>query len=225
MKIKCINDISLPPLVLIHGGNSTLEEWEKYVEYFKDKYSLYLVSISAHGEDFDNEYTSIHTNAEDIITYFKENNITSIYVYGRGLGAQIALAIIEQAPSLVSKVILESISCISLGFYKLPMRLGMTKSYQEDEEAIKLKKRLPKYKFKKMIYDNTSFVLDIRINEFKNKALVMYSENDDKFFQKSAELLSRNIQDIQIKKYNYGHLFGLTHFNDIILDIEQFLVS
>lgn len=224
MKIKVLGDNSLPPLVLIHGGNSTYEEWDRYVTYFQNKFSLYLVSISGHGDDFDSDYDSIYVNAKDIATYFKDNNITSIYVYGRGLGAQVALALIEEEPALVSKVIFESISCVSLGLYKFPMRIGMNASYKEDEEALKLKKRLPKYKFKKMINDNTSFVLDVRINEFKNKALVIYSSDDDKFFHKSAELLSKYIQDIQIKKYNYGHLLGLTHFDDIILDIEKFLI-
>lgn len=224
MKIKeLINQESKINLVLIHGGNSTYNEWDEYVKYFETIYNLYLVSISGHGDAFDEEYSSINQNAMEIINYFKEKKNSNIFLFGRGLGGQIALSIIEQEPNLVSKVILESVSCVSLSYLKYPLYFSMCHNYKEDKDAIEQKLRMPKYKFKKMIKDNTNFVLDVRINAFKGEALILYSENDDKFFQKSAVLLKSNVQNSTIKSYNLCHLFGLVHFCDIIKDINEFL--
>lgn len=225
MKIKVLGEKTLPALVLIHGGNSSSDEWNVYFKYFENKYCLYLVSITGHGEDFDSDYTSIHDNAKEICDYLKMNSIDSCYAFGRGLGAQIILSMIEQAPELFSKIILESVSCMYLGLYKYPLRLAAGLNYKVDDEDIKQKKKMPKYKFKKMVKDNVSFVLDIRINNFQNKALVLFAENDDKFFAKSAALLKNYINDSIVKQYPYGHLFGLTNVDDIINDILDFLTD
>ncbi len=221
MKIKILNPEKNKILVLIHGGNSSFEEWDEYLEYFQN-YCLYLVSISGHGDDFENDYTSIKENAKSICDFIK-NRSDNCYVFGRGLGAQIALEMIQEEPTLIKKVIFESLSCCYLGLLKTPIRISAKLRFKEDEEAVNNKKQLTKAKFKKMVNDNTSFVLDARINNFSNKAYLMYSSNDDKFFKKSADLLKEYIKDIEIKTYTYGHLFGLTYVKEIINDILNFL--
>lgn len=223
MIIKRIEGNSEEVLVLIHGGNSTSEEWNKYIPLFSKYYTLYLVTISSHGEDYNNPYTSIFDNAKDIYDKLTKMNVNSICVYGRGLGSQIALSLIEQYPDFVKKVVFESLSCMPLGFYRHLMRIGSIRSYKNNEEDIANHKILTKKEFKKMVKDNVNFCISLKAANYKNKALIMYAHFDDDFIKKSAEQLCNFIKDAEVKEVDGLHNFGLEKVDEVSSLVLDFL--
>lgn len=223
MKYKIINDLNPKTLILIHSGNSSIEEWNEFIDKEKENYRLILISISGHGDDRENQYTSIEQNAQEICSMVKEKGYYNCFIYGRGLGGQIALSMIENAPELFSKIILESTICEPSSFIRKLFQISAIRSYKPTDKEIEEKGKLSIEKFKYMTKDSTKFSIDSRINGYSGKCLSLYSSFDDKLFKKSSLFLSNYVQNTTIKSYSLPHYFGIYNLNDIILDIDKFL--
>ncbi len=214
MEIKKIES-DKPLLILLHGGNSSGEEWNDLIDTFKEDYSLWIPTFSGHGHD-ENGYTSIYENAEELYHLAKEK-YSSVKVIGRGLGGQVALRMMEFDKDFISHVILESCLCVPTGLLKWMLVFNAKVSYYPKEG------QMNKKNFIKMIKDNSSFMLQQSIVDFEGKALILYASDEDKLMKKSASYLKEYLKNSKLIELPYGHGMGLTHRDELLEYWKPFL--
>ncbi|HBL76996.1 MAG: alpha/beta hydrolase [Bacteroidetes bacterium GWF2_42_66] len=117
--IKMYYEIYLPagqsgsegnPLVLIHGGGSTIQSnFEKAIPLFAKTRKVIAVELQAHGRTSDrNTDVSFEQDADDIATLLKNLKIEKADFFGFSNGGTTTLQIAIRHPEIVDKIILGS---------------------------------------------------------------------------------------------------------------------
>jgi pimeloyl-ACP methyl ester carboxylesterase len=98
------------PLVLIHGGGSTIQSnWEKVIPLFAKNRRVIAVELQAHGRTSDrNTDSSFEQDADDVATLLKNLNIEKADFFGFSNGGTTTLQIAIRHPEMVNKIILGS---------------------------------------------------------------------------------------------------------------------
>jgi len=99
------------PLVLIHGGGSTIEtSFGRVIPLFSKDRQLICVELQAHGRTSDrNSDLSFEQDADDVAAFLKNLNIEKTDILGFSNGGNTALKIAIRYPQLCSKIIAASI--------------------------------------------------------------------------------------------------------------------
>ncbi|MES2377346.1 MAG: alpha/beta hydrolase [Bacteroidota bacterium] len=95
------------PLVLIHGGGSTIEvTFGNILPYFAANNKIIAVELQAHGRTSDrNSPESFEQDADDVATLLKHLNITKANIMGFSNGGTTTLQIAIRHPQLVNKIV------------------------------------------------------------------------------------------------------------------------
>lgn len=98
------------PLVLIHGGGSTIESnFEKVIPLFAKTRKVIALELQAHGRTSDRDAeTSFEQDADDVATLLKNLNIDKTAFLGFSNGGTTTLQIAIRHPEIVDKIILGS---------------------------------------------------------------------------------------------------------------------
>jgi pimeloyl-ACP methyl ester carboxylesterase len=98
------------PLVLIHGGGSTIQtSFEKAIPLFAKNRKVIAVELQAHGRTSDRiADLSFEQDADDVVTLLKNLNINKADFFGFSNGGTTALQIAIRHPKMVNKLILGS---------------------------------------------------------------------------------------------------------------------
>lgn len=98
------------PLVLIHGGGSTIETtFGRVKNEFARTHKVIAVEMQAHGHTADiDRPLSFVQDADDIAELLKYLNITKASIFGFSNGASTALQIALRHPDLTNKIIVAS---------------------------------------------------------------------------------------------------------------------
>lgn len=98
------------PIVLIHGGGSTIQtSFEKVIPLFAKTRKVIAVELQAHGRTSDrDEDSTFEQDADDIATLLKNLNIDKADFFGFSNGGTTALQIAIRHPKIVDKLILGS---------------------------------------------------------------------------------------------------------------------
>lgn len=98
------------PLVLIHGGGSTIQTtFEKVIPLLAKNRKVIAVELQAHGRTSDrNSDLSFEQDADDIAKLLKNLNITKADFFGFSNGGTTTLQIAIRHPEIVDKIILGS---------------------------------------------------------------------------------------------------------------------
>lgn len=110
------------PLVLLHGGGSTIDvTWGRILPFLKrDRYVIALEE-QGHGRTQDrNAPFRFATSAEDVAALLKTLNISQADIFGFSNGASVALALTLKHPQLVHKLVFAS---------SMTKRSGATKGF------------------------------------------------------------------------------------------------
>ncbi|UIR56758.1 alpha/beta hydrolase [Sphingobacterium sp. SRCM116780] len=99
------------PLVLIHGGGSTIQtSFEKVIPLFAKNRKVIAVELQAHGRTNDrNTDSSFEQDADDIVTLLENLKIDKADFFGFSNGATTTLQIAIRHPQIVNKIILGSV--------------------------------------------------------------------------------------------------------------------
>ena len=119
------------PLVLIHGGGSTIQTSFGYIlPFLAEQFKVIAVELQAHGHTNDrNTPESFEQDADDIAGLLHYLNITNAFFFGFSNGGNTAMQMAIRHPELVNKLIITS------AFYK---RDGMIKGFSEGMENANL---------------------------------------------------------------------------------------
>ncbi|MDB4926928.1 alpha/beta hydrolase [Mucilaginibacter sp.] len=95
------------PLVLIHGGGSTIEvTFGNVLPYFAANNKVIAVELQAHGRTSDrNSPESFEQDADDVAALLKDLNITKANILGFSNGGTTTLQIAIRYPQLVNKIV------------------------------------------------------------------------------------------------------------------------
>lgn len=110
---------SIIPLVLLHGGLSTIDlDFGRVLPSFAKTRRVIAIEQQAHGHtaDVDRPLT-IKQMAEDTVALLQQLKIKKADFFGYSMGAGIALEIAIRNPDLVNKLVLASIAYNKEGFH------------------------------------------------------------------------------------------------------------
>src|SRR6185436_9718665 len=98
------------PLVLIHGGGSTIHTtFGRVLHDFAKSHQVIAVEMQAHGHTADIERPlSFEQDAGDIVGLLKQLKITKADIFGFSNGASTTLELAIRHPELVNKIVLAS---------------------------------------------------------------------------------------------------------------------
>ena len=119
------------PLVLIHGGGSTIQTtFSKLIPLLEKNHKVIAVELQAHGHTSDRDAPeSFDQDADDVAALMKYLKIDKAAILGFSNGGNTAMKIGMKYPSMVSKLVVIS------AFYK---REGMINGFFEGLEKAKL---------------------------------------------------------------------------------------
>lgn len=97
-----------PVMVLIHGVLTPWQIWKPQIEFFKNSYTVYVVSLNAHNEEKASEFISVKAEAEQIVMLLIEKGIQTIdALCGISLGGKIAYEIWKSGKIEISNLIMD----------------------------------------------------------------------------------------------------------------------
>jgi pimeloyl-ACP methyl ester carboxylesterase len=106
------------PLVLIHGGGSTIETtFGSILPLFAQHYKVIAIELQAHGHTSDrNAPETFEQDADDVAALLKQLNIAKAFIFGFSNGGSTTLQIAIRHPELVDKIIVASAAYLREGF-------------------------------------------------------------------------------------------------------------
>ncbi len=112
------------PLILLHGGGSTIQTtFEKVIPYFAKSHKVIGIELQAHGRTSDRSTPiSFQQDADDVAALMKTLNIERADVFGFSNGGHTTLELAMHHPEIVDKIIVAS------AFYK---RSGLPPQFWE----------------------------------------------------------------------------------------------
>jgi pimeloyl-ACP methyl ester carboxylesterase len=98
------------PLVLIHGGGSTIETtFGRVLPMFAQKYKVIAVELQAHGHTSDrNAPESFQQDADDVAELLKQLNISKASFIGFSNGGSTTMQIAIRHPEIADKIVVAS---------------------------------------------------------------------------------------------------------------------
>jgi len=94
------------PLILLHGGTSTLAEWQAHIPSFAPHFHIYALDSRAHGKtDNPAGRLSYRMMADDVAAFIKALDIPRPLVCGYSDGGQIALELALHHPGLTRALV------------------------------------------------------------------------------------------------------------------------
>jgi pimeloyl-ACP methyl ester carboxylesterase len=105
------------PLVLIHGGGSTIQTtFGRVIPMLATKYKIIAMDLQAHGRTSDRKAPeTFEQDANDVVTLLKNLNISKAHFFGFSNGGTTAMQIAIRYPEIVDKIILGSALCKRTG--------------------------------------------------------------------------------------------------------------
>jgi len=95
------------PLILLHGGTSTLEDWKPLIPAFDPHFHVYALDSRAHGKtDNPSGKLSYRMMAEDVAAFIEALDIHRPLVCGYSDGGQIALELAMRCPGLARALVI-----------------------------------------------------------------------------------------------------------------------
>lgn len=127
MKILEFGDDSKRKIILIHGFQCPWQVWNKYIEYYKDKFHIIVPIISGHNPEVKEDFISFTSDAKEIEDYILSRYGKEIYaVYGMSMGGVLTATLWQNSRLSFNKVIFDGSPLVS---YNTVMKGFMKKFY------------------------------------------------------------------------------------------------
>ena len=142
MKILEFGDTSKSKIILIHGFQCPWQVWNKYIEYYKNKFHIIVPIMSGHNPEVKDDFISFASDANEIEEYIISRYGKEIYaVYGMSMGGVLAATLWQNNRLSFDKVIFDGSPLISCNaFMKVFMKkfyVDIThKSQQRDKKTV-----------------------------------------------------------------------------------------
>lgn len=127
MKILEFGDTSKRKIILIHGFQCPWQVWNKYIDYYKNKFHIIVPIMSGHNPEFKEDFISFSSDAKEIEDYMLSRYGKEIYaVYGMSMGGVLTATLWQNNRLSIDKVIFDGSPLVS---YNRFMKGFMKKFY------------------------------------------------------------------------------------------------
>ena len=108
MKILEFGDTSKSKIILIHGFQCPWQVWNKYIEYYKNKFHIIVPIMSGHNPEVKDDFISFASDAKEIEEYIISRYGKEIYaVYGMSMGGVLTATLWQNYRLSFDKVIFD----------------------------------------------------------------------------------------------------------------------
>ena len=231
-------------ILLLHGGGLNWWNYREAAKILSSRFRVILPVLDGHAGS-DRPFTSIESNAEEIISFIDERFGGRVFLIGGlSLGAQIVLEILSQKKDICRYALIESASVIpskltnaligpsfstsyglikqrwfsELQFRSLKIKPDLFEDYYRDTCAIRKEDLISFMKA------NTAYSLKESIGLCEATVRVYAGEKETKPVLRSAELIHRAIPDsaLHILPGLYHGEFSINHPSDYARTITAF---
>ena len=203
------------PLVLLHGGGSTIEtSWGRMIPLLKSSRKIIAIEEQAHGRTGDRGTpVRFESTADDVAALMKHLKLEKIDVMGFSNGGSVAMQVAIRHPKLVRKMIFASSltkkSGVPKGFWKMFDAEDFTKLPQPYKDAfLKVtpdqEKLMNMYKHDFNRMKNFKDVSDKDVKNLKADTLVIQGQHDVATLE-HAIWISRTIPKAKLIVLPGGH--------------------
>ena len=231
-------------IMLLHGGGLSWWNYEEVSEILKSNYHLILPILDGHSGS-DRDFTSIESNANEIIEYIDNNYNGNVkLIGGLSLGAQILLDILSKRDNICEYAIIESALVCPMKMTNRLIELLINMSYGLINKKWFSKLQFKSLKIKKELFDkyyidssnitknnmisfleaNSNYYLkNIKTN--KSKSIVVVGSKERPIMIKSAKIIHNELINSELEilsGYYHGDL-SINHPNEYAEKVKKLI--
>ena len=231
-------------IMLLHGGGLSWWNYEEVSEILKSNYHVILPILDGHSGS-DRDFTSIESNANEIIEYIDNNYNGNVkLIGGLSLGAQILLDILSKRDNICEYAIIESALVCPMKMTNRLIELLINMSYGLINKKWFSKLQFKSLKIKKELFDkyyidssnitknnmisfleaNSNYYLkNIKTN--KSKSIVIVGSKERSIMIKSAKRIHDELINSELEilsGYYHGDL-SINHPNEYAEKVKKLI--
>ena len=231
-------------IMLLHGGGLSWWNYEEVSEILKSNYHVILPILDGHSGS-DRDFTSIESNANEIIEYIDNNYNGNVkLIGGLSLGAQILLDILSKRDNICEYAIIESALVYPMKMTNKLIKSSINMSYvlinkkcfsKLQFKSLKIKKEL----FDKYYIDSSNITKDNMISFLKansnyhlksiktnkSKSIVIVGSKERPIMIKSAKIIHDELINSELEilsGYYHGDL-SINHPNEYAEKVKKLI--
>lgn len=231
-------------IMLLHGGGLSWWNYEEVSEILKSNYHLILPILDGHSGS-DRDFTSIESNANEIIEYIDNNYNGNVkLIGGLSLGAQILLDILSKRDNICEYAIIESALVYPMKMTNKLIESSINMSYglinkkwfsKLQFKSLKIKEEL----FDKYYIDSSNIAKDNMISFLKansnyhlkniktnkSKSIVIVGSKERPIMIKSAKIIHDELINSELEilsGYYHGDL-SINHPNEYAEKVKKLI--
>ena len=231
-------------IMLLHGGGLSWWNYEEVSEILKSNYHLILPILDGHSGS-DRDFTSIESNANEIIEYIDNNYNGNVkLIGGLSLGAQILLDILSKRDNICEYTIIESALVYPMKMTNKVIESSINMSYRLINKKWFSKLQFKSLKIKEELFDkyyidssnitkdnmisflkaNSNYHLkNIKTN--KSKSIVIVGSKERPIMIKSAKIIHDELINSELEilsGYYHGDL-SINHPNEYAEKVKKLI--
>ena len=231
-------------IMLLHGGGLSWWNYEEVSEILKSNYHVILPILDGHSGS-DRDFTSIESNANEIIEYIDNNYNGNVkLIGGLSLGAQILLDILSKRDNICEYAIIESALVCPMKMTNILIESSINMSYglinkkwfsKLQFKSLKIKEEL----FDKYYIDSSNITKDNMISFLKansnyhlkniktnkSKSIVIVGSKERPIMIKSAKIIHDELINSELEilsGYYHGDL-SINHPNEYAEKVKKLI--
>ena len=244
MIVKEYGESNKDIIILLHGGGLSWWNYEEVSEILKSNYHVILPILDGHSGS-DRDFTSIESNANEIIEYIDNNYNGNVkLIGGLSLGAQILLDILSKRDDICEYAIIESALVSPMKMTNKLIELSINMSYglinkkwfsKLQFKSLKIKEEL----FDKYYIDSSNITKDNMISFLKansnyhlkniktnkSKSIVVVGSKERPIMIKSAKIIHDELINSELEilsGYYHGDL-SINHPNEYAEKVKKLI--
>lgn len=231
-------------IMLLHGGGLSWWNYEEVSEILKSNYHVILPILDGHSGS-DRDFTSIESNANEIIEYIDNNYNGNVkLIGGLSLGAQILLDILSKRDNICEYTIIESALVYPMKMTNKVIESSINMSYRLINKkwfsrlqfkSLKIKEEL----FDKYYIDSSNITKDNMVSFLKansnyhlkniktnkSKSIVIVGSKERPIMIKSAKIIHDELINSELEilsGYYHGDL-SINHPNEYAEKVKELI--
>lgn len=218
----------------MHGYLANKQSFNYQTEYFRKYYKVFAPDLKGFGENTGMEYPySLDDYCQEVSEYIAKNGIYNCDVIAHSFGGRIAIKLASINSGLFNKMVLTG--CAGLKPKKTLKKTFRKFAFNTLKHFYKKEKLERFYSSDYLALDSVmkqSFIkivneyLDDRLKYIKNKAFIVFGENDGETPLYMAKKLHKKIADSKLLIIkNAGHFAFIDNPNIFNTEVREFLLS
>lgn len=206
-------------IIFLHGGGLSWWNYRETAEFLQNDYRIILPILDGHAES-DRNFTTIESNASEIIDFIDENFDGKILLIGGlSIGGQILIEILSQRNDICQYAVIESALVLPSKLTASFMKPALDSSYsfirnknfaKLQFKALRMKNSLfgdyyrdtcalTKENLLTFMRANLLYTLKPSLENCKAKTYIFVGGKEKRVMKKSAEIIHRKIKESQLQ--------------------------